>query len=310
MAGLFDLFRFLGERPSELPAVLAGFSLAWAFAFAACWGSFTNVVIARVPEGMSVVRPRSRCPKCGAGIAAYDNIPVLSWVLLRGRCRACKAPISPRYPLIEFLIGFIGLTLVARHGWGLESLELFVFATILVAIAFVDLDTWTVPHPLWIALVVTGFGFGTIVAATGDEGWGPLIDRGIGAAGAGVLLGAITVVFTGILRRTGRLRGDEWAMGGGDPLIMIGIGAYLGWRILPLVLFLASLQGAVVGLVLKARGGLRGDAPVSDSDDWIPPANAVPFGPFLALGALEGAFFGDALAGYLSSLLGLGLGAG
>lgn len=302
----FATLELIARRPTELPPVLALMSLAWAFVFGACWGSFTNVVIARVPEGLSVVTPRSRCPRCGTQIGAADNIPVLSWLVLRGRCRACKARISPRYPFIELLVGLFGMALVARHGWSLQSLELFTFAVLLVAIAFVDLDTWTVPHPLWISLVVAGFGFG-IASAVVSGGFDSLIDRAIGAAAAGLFLGALIVAATAVLRRTGRLDGDQTAMGWGDPLILIGIGAFLGWRHLPLVLFLASLQGAVVGIALRARGGLQGDKPVSETDDWIPPKGAVPFGPFLALGALEAAFFADDLLARLLPLVGLGL---
>jgi leader peptidase (prepilin peptidase)/N-methyltransferase len=282
------------QRPSELPLPAAVLTLAWAFLFGACWGSFTNVVIARVPEGLSVVRPRSRCPKCGTQIAGYDNIPVLSWILLRGKCRACRAPISPRYPFIEFLVGLIAMALVARFGWNLHALELFTFATILVAIAFIDLDTWTVPDPTWIALIVSGIGFGVAGPALGVTTWDSLWERLIGGVGAGLAFSLLIVVFTGVLRRVGRIGPDDWAMGWGDPLILVGIGCYLGWRLLPLVVFLASVQGSVVGIVLFVAGGLKGDKPVSETDDWVPPKAAVPFGPFLALGAIEAAFFGDA----------------
>jgi leader peptidase (prepilin peptidase) / N-methyltransferase len=294
--------QYLAGRPADLPPPLGFLSLLWAFAIGACWGSFTNVVIARVPEGMSVVSPRSRCPKCGTQIAAFDNIPVVSWVVLRGKCRACRAPISPRYPFIEALVGLLAMAIVARHGFSLPALELFTFATILVAIAFVDLDTWTVPHPLWIALAVAGLGFGAASSALAGDWW-VLLDRAIGAAGAGLLLSALIVVATGVLRRTGRLTGDQTAMGWGDPLILIGVGAFLGWRLLPLVVFLAAVAGSVVGIALKARGGLKGEEPVSETDDWIPPRDAVPFGPFLALGALAAAFFGDGLLARLLPFL-------
>ncbi len=282
------------RRPSELPPLLALWSLAFAFVVGACWGSFLNVVIARVPAGLSVVTPRSRCPKCGTQIAARDNVPVLSWILLRGRCRTCRTSISPRYPMIELLIGLAGAAAVARAGWSVEALELFVFVCLLTAIAFVDLDTWTVPHPLWIALVGSGGAFAVARALMHDT-TELLWERAIGAAGGGLLLGAVVVAATGVFRRTGRIAADQTAMGWGDPLIVVGIGAYLGWRLLPMVMLFASLQGTVIALVLRARGGLKGEAPVSDEDDWVPPAGAVPFGPFLALGALEAAFFGDAV---------------
>lgn len=284
----------LAGQPADLPPPLAALSLAWAFLFGACWGSFANVVIARVPAGLSVVRPRSRCPACGTQIAASDNIPILSWVLLRGRCRACGASISWRYPFVELLAGLIGLALVARYGWSLEACELFTFAIILMAIAFIDVDTWTVPHPMWIALTVGGVGFGIARAGVASD-WSLLADRAIGGAAGGAALAALVVGSTAVLRRTGRLAPDEFAMGWGDPLIMLGIGAFLGFSPLPAVVFLASLQGSVVGLVLKARGSLRGGEPVSATDTWVPPPGAMPFGPFLAIGALEVAFFGDGM---------------
>ena len=282
---------FLAQPPAFLPAPLAAFSLIAAFVFAACWGSFTNVVIARVPAGISVVTPRSRCPKCNTQIAGFDNIPILSWIILRAKCRSCKAPISARYPFIEFLIGVAGTACVARFGWSVPALEMFVFVVILIAIAFIDIDTWTVPHPMWIALAVAGLGFAALSPI-----W---LDRVIGAVAAGVFMSALVVAATAILRRTGRLKPDEFAMGWGDPLILVGVGAFLGWQMLPLVLFFASLQGTVIAIALKMRGGLKGDQPVSETDDWVPPKDAVPFGPFLALGALEAAFFGDAVLGLL-----------
>ena len=295
---------FLLKRPAELPAPLALASLAFAFVVGACWGSFLNVVIARVPEGISVVSPRSRCPKCGSPIAAWDNVPILSWLALRGKCRSCQAPISARYPMIELVIAMAAAAVVARAGWSLQALELFVLVCLLTAIAFVDLDTWTVPHPLWIALVATGLGFG-VVQMLEESSVELLVSRLIGAAGGGLLLGAVVVAATGIFRRTGRIGPEETAMGWGDPLIVVGVGAYLGWRLLPVVVFFASVQGALVGLILRARGSLQGDKPVSPTDDWVPPAGAVPFGPFLALGALEAAFFGDVALRHLWTLLGL-----
>jgi leader peptidase (prepilin peptidase)/N-methyltransferase len=291
-------------RPSELPPALAALSLTWAFLFGAVWGSFLNVVIARVPEGQSVIRPRSRCPKCGTQIAGRDNIPILSWLLLRARCRHCQAPIAWRYPFVEALVAIGAMALVARYGWTLESLELFVMFCILVAIAFVDLDTWTVPDPLWIGLIASGVLFAVVHGVLlGDVD--TLIARGIGAVAAGVFLGAIIVIFTPLLRLLKRLPPDEWAMGGGDPLILIGIGAYLGWQMLPLVVFLSSVQGSLIGLPLAVVGRLKGDKPVSDSDDWKPPKWAVPFGPFLALGALEAAFFKAEILSWLGPIFDL-----
>jgi leader peptidase (prepilin peptidase)/N-methyltransferase len=302
-----DDLRLLLLPPSMQPPAVALLSLVWAFVVGAAWGSFTNVVIARVPAGLSVVTPRSRCPRCKTQIRAFDNIPVASWFVLRGACRSCRAPISFRYPFIEALMGLAAMAVVARFGISLAALELFVFIAILVAIAFVDIDTWTVPNPLWISLVVAGFAFGVgeALLTSTPPAWQGLIDRVLGAVGAGLFLGSLIVVATGILRRTGRLVGDQGAMGWGDPLILVGIGAFLGWRLLPLVIFLGSLQGSVVAAALMGRGKLKGDAPVSDTDAWVPPKHAVPFGPFLALGALQAAFFGDAILARWAWLIGV-----
>jgi leader peptidase (prepilin peptidase)/N-methyltransferase len=303
-----DDYRLLLARPSDLPPWVALISLVWAFIIGSTWGSFLNVVIARVPAGMSIVKPRSRCPKCEKPIAGYDNIPVLSWLILRGKCRSCKAPISARYPFLEAVMGIAGMAAVAKFGWSPQGLELFAFIFLLTAIAFVDLDTWTVPHPLWIALVGSGLALGALRAYLADD-WSLELERVVGAGGAGLFLGALVVVATAIFRRTGKLKADEFAMGWGDPLILVGIGAYLGWRLLPMVLFFASVQGALIAIVLRSRGGLEGDKPVNKADsedDWIPPKGAVPFGPFLALAALEAAFFGDAVLARALPMLGLG----
>ena len=292
----------LAQRPADLPAPLAAFVLTSTFVFSLCWGSFLNVVIARVPAGVSVVRPRSHCPTCGQQISGFDNIPVLSWLALRGRCRMCKAAISPRYPVVELLIGLAGLACVVRFGVTIEAVELFAFIAILTAISFIDVDTWTVPHPMWIALIASGLLFAAIEARIADDA-SVLIDRVIGGVGAALLLAAVVVTATAALRKLGRIPPGETAMGWGDPLILAGIGSYLGYRTLPLVLFLSSVQGAAVGVVLWKLGKLRGDAPVSQEDDWTPPKGALPFGPFLALGALEVAFFGDAMLAHLVPLL-------
>ena len=307
MLGRMDLAMLL-DRPADLPPLVGALSLAWAFLVAACWGSFLNVVIARVPKGESVVHPRSRCPKCQKPIAGYDNIPVFSWLLLRGKCRSCRAPIAWRYPFVELLVGIAGMAVVARAGYSLESLELFVFICILTAIAFVDLDTWTIPKPLYLALIVSGAAFAGVHALVEHDAQ-VLVPRAIGAVGAGVAMAAVVVVATGVARRTGKIGPDDTAMGWGDPLILVGVGAYLGWRSLPLVLFLASLQGSVFGIIAVLSGKYQGDAPVSDDDDWVPPKHAVPFGPFLALGALEAAFFGDAVMARVQPLFGALLGA-
>jgi leader peptidase (prepilin peptidase) / N-methyltransferase len=303
---LLDDLHLLSQPAAGLPPVLALSVLAWCFVVGLCVGSFLNVVIARVPAGTSIVTPRSRCPKCGMQIGWRDNIPLLSWALLRAKCRGCAAPISARYPFVELLLGLCAVAIAARFGVSLHGVEVFAFAAILVAVAFVDVDTWLIPYPFVAALLLVGFGVGGIehfilglIPPMDPDLVDPdrveLLDRAIGAAGGFLLLGAVVVVSTGIFRRTGRIGPEDTAMGWGDPLLLAGIGAVLGWRALPIVVFLASLQGAVVGIALRMSGKLEGDAPVSADDDWVPPKAAVPFGPFLAIAALEVAFFGTEL---------------
>jgi leader peptidase (prepilin peptidase)/N-methyltransferase len=300
--------------PRELPTPLAVFVLGIGFVFGSLWGSFLNVVIARVPKGQSVVTPRSRCPKCGTMITARDNIPILSWILLRAKCRVCGAPISARYPFVELLGGVAGAAAVARWGLTLPALELFAFILILIAISFIDLDTFTVPTPLVLALGVVGLGCGVArwllftPGSTGALTSGDVVDRVIGGVAAGVLLSAVVIVSTGILRRTGRLGPEDTAMGWGDPMIIAGLGVCLGWQLMPLTLFLASVVGSVIGIGLQLSGKLKNRGPVSEDDPWIPPDGAVPFGPFLALGGLLAAFFGDAIHARVLPLLGLGEG--
>jgi leader peptidase (prepilin peptidase)/N-methyltransferase len=313
-----DDFLLFSIPPRELPLLAAIFVLGSAFAFGSLWGSFLNVVIARVPMGISVVTPRSRCPKCETMITAKDNIPILSWLILRAKCRACSAPISARYPFVELLGGMAGAAAVARYGVTLPALELFIFMMVLIAISFIDLDTFLVPTSLVIVLAASGLIFGVARwLILGPEAQGGLshhdvIDRVIGGVGAFAVLWAVVVVSTAVIRKVApqRLPEGETAMGFGDPLILIGIGTHLGWQLIPLTLFVASVFGSVVGLVAKFSGKLRDRAPIviPGDDPWTPPDDAVPFGPFLALGALLTAFFGDAFNAWLLPLLGLGEG--
>jgi leader peptidase (prepilin peptidase)/N-methyltransferase len=313
---MLEGFALLATPPRDLPLFAAVFVLGLGFVFGSLWGSFLNVVIARVPRGISVVTPRSRCPKCETMITAKDNIPILSWLLLGRKCRTCKTPISARYPFVELLGGVAGMACVARYGATLPALELFVFILVLIAISFIDLDTFSVPMSLVFVLAGSGLVFGVARwLLLGPDVPGHLeaddvIARVIGAVGAGVMLSCVVVVATGILRRvknadgTPRVPPGEWAMGWGDPMIIAGLGAYLGWQLMPLTLFLASVIGAVVGLVAKYSGKLKNRGPISDDDPWVPPDDAVPFGPFLALGGLLAAFFGDAILAKLLPLLG------
>jgi leader peptidase (prepilin peptidase)/N-methyltransferase len=286
----------------ELAPQLRPFALAWAAFAGAAIGSFLNVVIARVPAGESVVHPRSRCPRCHSPIAWHDNLPVISWVLLRARCRSCKAPISVRYPIVELLGGAAALAAVTRHGFSLAALAEFAFVAILIALSAIDLDTWLLPHALTWPLIALGFG-----AAALSLGAAPSFRSAAYGAGVGFTAFAAVAVFgEKILKKE--------AMGWGDVWLLAGLGGFLGLKALLPVVLLASLQGAIVGIVLIVAGRAQPgpaspppapadhDIPVppepappaaeagdseEDEDDWVPPKNAVPFGPFLAAGAVE-----------------------
>ncbi|MCX5731100.1 MAG: prepilin peptidase [Deltaproteobacteria bacterium] len=269
-------------------AALPGLLMAWAFAVGAAVGSFLNVVIARLPAGESVVRPRSRCPGCRTPIAWYDNLPVLSWILLRGRCRKCRIRISFRYPLVEILGGAAALVAVSRHGLSLAALAEFAFAATLLALSFIDLDTWLLPHVITVPLLAAGLALSALHLTAAPS----LLWSAGGAAAGWLSFAAVSVIGEKVMKKEALGFGDVWLLG--------GLGAWLGLGGLLPVVLLASIQGTVVGLALIVVGrGQPGpaepapapegaNAPALDPDaDWVPPRNAVPFGPFLAAGALE-----------------------
>ncbi len=268
---------------------------AWVIAVGAAVGSFLNVVIARVPAGESIVSPGSRCPRCGAPIRWWDNLPVLSWLALRGRCRRCGAPISPRYLLVELLGAAAAVVAWERHGLSAAAAAELAFVAILLALSFIDLATWLLPHALTWPLL----GAGLVASALGVSAAPSLASS---AAGAAIGFGAFAAV-AWIGKRLAR----KEAMGLGDVWLLAGIGAWEGARALLPVVLLASIQGSVVGLALVAIGKAQpgpgpGAAADDDDDAWVPPRNAVPFGPFLALGALEWLWLSGRIAALVPAL--------
>jgi leader peptidase (prepilin peptidase)/N-methyltransferase len=263
---------------------------AWALLVGAAVGSFLNVVIGRVPEGESVVRPRSRCPACKAPIAWYDNVPVVSWLLLRGRCRACGARISPRYLAIEVLGAAAAWLAWRRHGLSPAAAVELAFVGFLVALAAIDLERWELPHELTRPLLVLGLA-GSAVSLTAAP------DLRSSVLGAAVGFAAFWLVM-----KVGAAIARKEAMGVGDVWLLSGLGAYLGAAALLPVVMLASIQGSVAGIALvllgRAQPGPDPARPPTEGE-WVPPRHGVPFGPFLALGAVEWLF----LAGPLSALV-------
>jgi leader peptidase (prepilin peptidase)/N-methyltransferase len=234
-------------------------------------GSFVTVVAHRVPRGESIVGPRSRCPACGTQIAAYDNVPVVSWLVLRGRARCCGARISPRYPLTELGLGalYAATTIVLWDDAAGVALGL-VFVTMLLAVTLTDLEGRVIPN----RILAVSVAIGVILAVALDPG--SLPERAISAAAAGGLLFLAALAYP---------RG----MGLGDVKLAAAMGFFLGRNVAP-ALFIALLAGSLVGLAIVARQGASARK------------QAIPFGPFLALGGVVGLLLGDQLVDlYLST---------
>jgi leader peptidase (prepilin peptidase)/N-methyltransferase len=244
------------------------FAVAVAAAYGLVFGSFLNVVVYRLPRGMSLVRPRSHCPACQATVLWFDNVPILSYLLLGGRCRSCGARISPRYPLVELASGTLAAGVVARFGLTLTGLEAMLLVMLLLPLAFIDLEHHLLPD----VLTLPGIALGLAGSAAG--GFVPLLDSVIGVVVGAVVPYAVIVVYR-------RLRGVE-GMGLGDVKLLAMIGAFLGWRGVLLTLGLAATAGALLGLTLIALGRGRRDT-------------ELPFGTFLAGAATIVVFAGNVL---------------
>ena len=228
-------------------------------------GSFATVVAHRVPRGESIVTGRSRCPSCGATIAAYDNVPVLSWLMLRGQCRRCGERISPRYPLTELAMAALFAATVLILGTDdLGQLALgLALCALLVTVTLTDLERRVIPNPVLLVGALVGAG----IAAASDPA--SLPERALAAAGAGGFLFCVALAYP---------RG----MGMGDVKLVAVMGLYLGRAVAP-ALLVGFAAGALVGLVLIARQGASARK------------RAIPFGPFLALGGIVGLWYGDAI---------------
>lgn len=252
---------------------------AIAFIFGAAIGSFLNVCIHRIPNGESIVYPPSRCPKCRTHIRPVDNIPIISYLLLRGRCHNCAAAISVRYPFVEALGGVAAITAVWRFGVSAEAAVAFAFLAALIVITFIDLDHQIIPDVISLPGIVIGLLLSLILDKPG------VLNAVIGALlGYGVLY-AVAVAYYWVRKEEG--------MGGGDLKLLAMIGAFLGWKAIPVTLLLGSLSGSLVGISLMI---------VQRRNSQVP----IPFGPFLAAGAVCALFFGDPLiAWYLGFATGV-----
>ena len=255
---------------------LTFFLFTMAFVLGACIGSFVNVCIYRIPAGLSIVHPPSSCPGCNTRIRFYDNIPIFSYLMLKGKCRSCDKPISFRYPFVELLTGAFALACVISFGPTFSGIVAFIFVTVLIVVTFIDLDHRIIPD----AISLPGILFFFLASF-----WNPYIDWQSSALGIMVGGGSLFAVAWGYQRFTGRE-----GMGGGDIKLLGMIGAMVGWQGVVFSLFAASVLGTTIGLVVMVRSG---------KDMRL----AIPFGPFLAAGATIYLFFGDALIYWYFHLL-------
>ncbi len=254
-------------------ALLSGFLVV--FIFGALIGSFLNVCIGRIPNDESIMKPPSHCPKCTTRIAFYDNLPLLSFIILRGRCRSCSERISPRYFVVELMMGLFALALLHWFGLSFSFAVGFVFVAALIVISTIDLDVRIVPDVISLPGIVLGLVFSVVgYFFFGNESSivpSPLSSLIGIVTGGGFLLATAWVYekFTGVE-----------GMGGGDIKLLAMIGAFLGWPAIPVTLFIASLLGSVVGIACMVLTGAGRRL-------------ALPFAPFLCSGALLYLFFAN-----------------
>lgn len=282
------------ESITGLPEIFGYFSV---FVFGALVGSFLNVVIHRVPREESIVFPNSRCPKCETAIKPYDNIPVISWLILGGKCRACKVPISARYPAVEMLHASLWLLVVWQIGFTPFLPIALIFVTVLVALMFIDAEHMILPnvitYPFFffaiaVRIIYPMFFGGEYFSdlnywpATAMADY-PLWLRSLVSGVLGALAGGGSLWLVGELWK--RLRGVE-AMGLGDVKMMLGFGALLGWRLAFLSIFFGAFAGAVIGSIFVARQ--------KDKDMQT----QIPFGIFLGIGSIIALLFGEQLIGW------------
>ena len=270
-----------------MPPLASGWTAFAVFVLGTVVGSFLNVVIGRLPAGESVVWPGSRCPKCKHALAWYENVPLLSWLVLCARCRHCQAPISARYPAVELLTALLFLACFHRFGLSWSLLRGLLMVGFLVPLAFIDLEHWVLPFQLTLPGAVVGLLTAIPLGRT------VLLESAIGAAAGFLFFFGLEVLLRIILRRE--------ALGAGDKWLMLLVGAFLGYRPLFGVLLLSNVQGALVGgalLLARGRAGPAAPAPGTPAteDDWVPGATHVPFGPWIALSALEVLLLGPWLA--------------
>jgi leader peptidase (prepilin peptidase)/N-methyltransferase len=246
------------------------------FIFGLCIGSFLNVCIYRLPQSKSIVHPRSMCPNCGAPIRFYDNIPILSYIALKGKCRHCSASIALRYPVVELISGAFALGVYLKYGIGFDALIYYAFIATLLVITFIDIDHQIIPD------VITLPGIPIFFAASFALMQITFFDSLIGILVGGGSLFLVAWLYHLLTKKEG--------MGGGDIKLLAMIGAVIGWKGVLFTIFVASAVGTLVGMliILKTRKTMK---------------LAVPFGPFLAIGGISYILFGPQLINWYFNLL-------
>ena len=239
-------------------------------------GSFLNVVVYRLPAGLSLTQPPSRCPKCMTRLRKRENVPIVGWLMLRGKCAHCGTDISMRYPIVEMITALLFLSIFLVFGFSLQTLGYWIFISFLLALALIDMDTLTLDSRLMKSGLILGLAFQTTIAAAFTGTLAGTIQGFVwGIAGAVLGLWGLD-----LLTWIGRFFFGPNAMGGGDAKLLAVIGAWVGIKLMVLSCFLACVVGSVFGLIAIALKVLKR-------------GNPFPFGPFLALGAILSVFYGD-----------------
>ena len=241
------------------------------FIFGSIIGSFLNVCIYRLPKGKSVINPPSSCPKCAKFIRWYDNVPLISYIVLRGRCRSCKDRISLRYFIVELITALVLTALFTVFGLSPKFFAYSIMSCGLIVATFVDFEISEIPDEVSMGGLVVGLVLSASMPSIfcAASRWHALLASVLGA-----LAGGASIYIIGFL---GELAFKKEAMGGGDVKLMAMIGSFLGWKLVALAFFIAPLFGSIVGIILKIRSGRE----------------TIPYGPYLSLAALVAVFFGE-----------------
>ena len=236
------------------------------FIFGICIGSFLNVCIYRLPHSKSIVFPPSACPECREPIRLYDNIPILSYILLKGKCRNCKTTISVRYPLVELMAGLFAISVYLKFGVTFEALIIYCFIASLIIIIYIDIDHWIIPDSISLPGILIGFATSFFVDRI------HYTDSALGILIGGGTLWLVAFGYQLLMKKEG--------MGGGDIKLLAMIGAFIGWKGVILTIFLSS----VIGTVANVPGMLLSKKFFNYK---------LPFGPFIAIAAMMDVFFED-----------------